>query len=702
VTARRAGALLALGIALAAPGVAHAGLPESWDVHARFEPGQALVRYASGVDAAERREVRDSAGVDFASSVELSHTQVVSFDGPVKDAVARLEDQPGVVDAQPNYVYHALAAAPNDTFFSQEWGLAGTPGVNVLPAWDRTRGAGQIVAIVDTGIDLTHPDLSGNLVPGHDFVDGDNVPDDFNLHGTHVAGTVAADDGNGIGVSGVAPQAKLMPVRSLDADGLGNDATIANGIIFAADNGATVINLSLGGPAAGGGDQALSDAIDHAGLRGAVVVSAAGNDGTDNDVTPSVPCVLDPPTHNNICVAAVTRTGARSSFSNFGRTTVDVGAPGGDGSGTPAGDILSAKPSWRLMFTDDFSAGLGRWNATHTSGLDWGLDPANEAATDSPPTGVPYENNTDSQLQTNLPVNLTGQRGCRIDYNLARVGIQPGDGVGVGVFFGSAPGEGTNFSGDSGGFFEHQEQAIPSADNRADVLPTFVFQSNASGTGDGAYVDDFSLECRGNSYPNTVGPDTADGGGSYTAIAGTSMAAPHVAGVAALVRAADPGAPATQVIQAIVEGARPDAGMQGVTMSGGVADAAGAIDRALALPDPGTRPPAPKKPRKPRVLKTSVNRKGVVTMLLRGDARNTGRVTLTANVTAARVRTVAKKSFRIRSNRRATVRMKLSRPARKQLKRKRKLRLRAKIVVRNAAGATKSASARVRIALHRR
>jgi subtilisin family serine protease len=655
------------------------------------------------VDAAERRAVRDAAAVDFESSVELSRTQVVSFDGSVKDAVARLEDQPGVVDAQPNYVYHALATAPNDTFFGQEWGLGGAPGVNVLPAWDRTRGAGQIVAIVDTGIDLTHPDLAGNLVPGHDFVDGDNVPDDFNLHGTHVAGTVAADDGNGIGVSGVAPQAKLMPVRSLDSDGLGNDATIANGIIFAADNGATVINLSLGGPAgAGGADQALSDAINHAGLRGAVVVSAAGNDSNDNDVSPSTPCVLDPPTHNNICVAAVTRTGARSSFSNFGRTTVDVGAPGGDGSGTPAGDILSTKPSWRTLFSDDFGAGIGGWTATHASGLDWGFDSVNDAATDSPPLNAPYENNTDSQLQTSVPVDLTGQRGCRIDYGLARVGIQPGDGVGVGVFVGATPGEGTNFSGDSGGFFEHQEQAIPSADNRADVLPTFIFQSNASGTGDGAYVDDFSLDCRGNSYPNTVGLDTADGGGSYTAIAGTSMAAPHVAGVAALVRAADPGAPATQVIQAIVEGARPDAGMQGVTVSRGVADAARAIDRALALPDPVTQPPAPKKPRKPRVLKTSVSRKGVVTMLVRGDARNTGKVTLTANVTAARVRTVAKKSFRIRSTGRAKVRMKLSRPARKQLKRKRKLRLRAKIVVKNAAGATNSASSRVRIALRRR
>ena len=92
--------------------------------------------------------------------------QVVTFDGSVKDAIARLEDQPGVVDAQPNYIYHALAAAPNDTQFGHLWGMGGTPGVNVLPAWDRTRGAGQVIAVVDTGVDLTHPDLAGNLWTG--------------------------------------------------------------------------------------------------------------------------------------------------------------------------------------------------------------------------------------------------------------------------------------------------------------------------------------------------------------------------------------------------------------------------------------------------------------------------------------------------------------------------------------------------------
>jgi thermitase len=696
--ARRLTGVLALGLALTAPAAANASADalSSWDDTHRFEPGEALVRYAADVSASERHEVRDAADVDFESSLALPRTQVVSFDGSVRDAVARLEDQPGVVDAQPNYVYHALAAAPNDTFFGQEWGLGAGPGVNVLPAWDRTRGAGQTIAIVDTGVDLTHPDLVGNLVPGHDFVDSDDVPDDFNLHGTHVAGTAAADDDNGIGVSGVAPAAKIMPVRALNADGAGNSANIANGIAFAADHGATVINLSVGGPG-GAGDAALSAAIQHAGQLDVVVVSAAGNENNDNDVNPTTPCTLDPPTHNNICVAAVTASGARSSFSNFGASTVDVGAPGGDGSGTPAGDILSSKPAWNTIFSENFETGTDGWTGA------WGLAGSGidtDSITDSP--GADYLPNTDSQLQHSA-VDLTGQRGCRFDFwiDVEMDDFDPGSGTPfdfstVAIETAGGPSLTGTFFMPTDHFFVKKDKAITAFDGRNDVLATLGFHSDDSVQGDGVYVDDMSINCRGGSYPNSIGGEDADDGGDYTAIAGTSMAAPHVAGVAALVRAVDPGAPASQVVQAIMEGAKPDAGMQGVTVSGGVADAVGAMDRALAIPNPVA------KPGKPRVRKVTVSRKGVITMVISGDAGNRGTVTLTANITAARVKKVAKRSFKLSTRGRATVKLKPSKPALKQLKRKRRLKVRAKVVVKNAAGGTNSTSGTIRLKLKRR
>jgi subtilisin family serine protease len=712
--ARKLPLLVVLVIAAALPAVASAEVQRRGSEQ-RYLPGEALVRYEAGTEAAERRGLREAAGVEFEQSLRVARTQVVKFEGSVQAAIRRLEQQPGVLYAQPNYRYHALAAAPNDTHFGNLWGLGVNVGVDVLPAWDRSRGSGQVIAIVDTGVDLTHPDVAANLwtkpgapgVHGRDFVDDDDSPDDFNLHGTHVAGTAAAIAGNALGVAGVAPQAQIMAVRALDGDGAGSTSAIVNGIVFAADNGAGVINLSLGGPA-GAGDAAMGDAITHAETKNAVVVAAAGNGGDDglgddNDAAGFTPCTLG--NANLVCVAAVEKSGAISEFSNFGATSVDLGAPGGDGSGVANEDILSAKPAWTSLFSESFNTTpFSLWTATGT----WGPGGATSgvsgnSATDSPSTN--YGNDVSSSFQKTTAVPTLGS-GCRIDYFLRLANVELGfDFVGVGITTGAGD-IADQWSGNTGASFEHMERSISAADGRTDVKPKFTFTSDNTINGDGAYVDDFNLLCRGNVYNNLIAPEDAPAGGSYTAIAGTSMAAPHVAGVAALVRAVDPGAPPSQVVQALRNGAKPAASMAGVTVSGGVADAVRSMDAAIALPNPPPPPPPPPPTPtplgKPSFGKLSVSKKGVISMLVRGPANTTGVLTLTANILAARVRTVARKPFRIGSSGRTTVKLKPNRAAMKQLRRKRKLKLKAKAVLKNAAGQTSSRTATITLRLRRR
>jgi subtilisin family serine protease len=182
------------------------------------------------------------------------------------------------------------AAAPSDPLASQQWHLT---KVGAAVAWDGGRGGGVVVAVIDTGVDLDHPDLRDRLVQGIDLVDEGTPPDDPQGHGTLVAGIIAADADNGQGVAGIAPRARIMPVRVLDDEGRGTPATVAAGIRWAADHGASVINLSLAEAVVHDGagigrrgaeglvDVQVEQAIQAAAKAGALVVAAAGNDGRD-------------------------------------------------------------------------------------------------------------------------------------------------------------------------------------------------------------------------------------------------------------------------------------------------------------------------------------------------------------------------------------------------------------------------------------
>ncbi|MCQ4207855.1 S8 family peptidase [Streptomyces longispororuber] len=234
-----------------------------------------------------------------------------------------------------------------DPMRDDQWAL---DAIKLPDAWDTSKGDDTVIAVVDSGADLDHPDLKGRLVDGYDFVDNDDEPKDLNGHGTHVSGIAAAHTDNGVGIAGGAPGAKIMPVRVLGADGSGSNANITKGIVWAADHGADVINLSLGeGPLMSNLLQGgiLNQAIQHAHDKGAVVVAAAGNDGADTQ-----PYKVQTPV---LVVGASTQAGTAADFSNFGAEQA-VSAPGVD--------ILSTLPTYRTKETLKDTSGYGELSGT--------------------------------------------------------------------------------------------------------------------------------------------------------------------------------------------------------------------------------------------------------------------------------------------------------------------------------------------------
>lgn len=233
----------------------------------------------------------------------------------------------------------AGAASGSDPLVRQQHGLEES---GLHRAWATSTGTGVTIAILDSGVDGHHPDLVSRLVPGHNEITGSDDTTDDDGHGTHVAGIAAAATGNGVGVAGGAPGAKVMPVKVLDAQGRGNPATIAAGMVWAAQHGARVINLSLNEDSVTRAllhNRGLALVVRQVAAQGVVVVVAAGNDGVQ--VSTFVPT---PPTPA-LVVSAVDASGAPAPFTDYGDPE-DVAAPGTD--------ILSTAPTYP---TPVFAAG---------------------------------------------------------------------------------------------------------------------------------------------------------------------------------------------------------------------------------------------------------------------------------------------------------------------------------------------------------
>ncbi|MCA9909431.1 MAG: S8 family serine peptidase, partial [Anaerolineae bacterium] len=263
---------------------------------------------------AERAAYLESIGAVVVEEIAPLSAVVVE----VPSTFSEMPATPNFVTGEPNYFVSALLdLPPNDVHFSEQWGLQ---AMNVPLAWAATLNepvTPAVVAVIDSGVCASHPDLEGRILPGWDFVENDSVPQDEFGHGCNVTGIIAANVDNGIGIAGVSPQALVMPLRVLDASGLGTHSAVAQAIVLAVDHGAQVINLSLGSP---NPSTILEQAVSYASAHGVIVVAAAGNTGQAG--------VYFPAAYDNvIAVGAVDESLVRSSFSSYGPEIVAL-APG--------------------------------------------------------------------------------------------------------------------------------------------------------------------------------------------------------------------------------------------------------------------------------------------------------------------------------------------------------------------------------------
>lgn len=290
-------------------------------------PGEVLVKFKSDAQPASVRAALSAQNARVVGGVAALGVQRLKVsEGQELAIIAALRRNSLVEYAEPNYILYAIDTNPDDTYFnppySRQWGLT---QIQAPAAWDVTTGTMAItIAVVDTGVAQSHEDLGPKIIPGYDFYWEDSDPEDDHYynghsHGTHVAGIAAAETNNSMGVAGLSWGARIMPVKVLGPGGSGSVDKVANGITYAADNGAQVINLSLGGPDLAN-NATLKGAVNYAYGQGCLLVAAAGNDGISE---PLYPAAYD----HVVAVAATNDSDNRAWFSNYG-SYVDVAAPG--------------------------------------------------------------------------------------------------------------------------------------------------------------------------------------------------------------------------------------------------------------------------------------------------------------------------------------------------------------------------------------
>ncbi len=579
------------------------------DGRTEYVPGELLVKFKPGTEAYSAEGLHSALGS--VKKTEFKKIKVHRIKLPdtitVDEAVQWYKQYPDVEYAEPNFIVHTLAV-PDDQFFGNLWGLNNTgetggtsdADIDAPEAWDITTGShGVVIAVIDSGVAFNHPDFSDNIwmntgeincadgadndvngyiddCYGWDFGDSDNDPTDYHGHGTHVAGTIAAQGNNNEGITGVMWDAKIMPLKFLGVSGNGTVADAASAVEYANNKGAHVINLSWGGDAY---SQALKDVID---ASPAVVVCSAGNSGTDNDTKPVYPASYASP--NIIAVAATDYNDNLSYFSNYGTASVDLAAPGSG--------IYSTVPEFTYgartqVYSMDFDGASGNlpllgWERGGTSST-WavttgtGKDSSNSLE-DSP--GSNYQSNTNSWAGYMTPISSVRDNRYTLSFEWkGKVDPLTLDFLNINYSSNGIKWDWLDRTdGDTGGLFiSYSTSEITTA---ADLLSSFFvgfgLKTDLSGNFDGVHIDNMTL----------IREPLIVSGYNYTYNQGSSMAVAHVSGVAGLILANSPNLTNLQVKETILNTVDTNPSLSGLVLTGGRLNAQKAVSNLLILNAP--------------------------------------------------------------------------------------------------------------------
>lgn len=514
----------------------------------------------------------------------------------VKKALLRYSTHPDVVKIQPNYIRRKADIYPSDPLFPEQWYLY---RINAHRAWSITRcsppATELVVAIIDTGVNYRHPDLWQNMWRnernctdgrdedfngyvddcfGWDFFDNDNDPMDYNGHGTHVAGIVAATWNNQLGVSGICPGAKIMALKVFGAGDVASDFDIIRAINYAVSKNAKVINLSLGGYGGHDGDMTY-DALSAARHAGVLVVASAGNDSNNNDIRPHYPASyrLD----NIISVAASDREDKLARFSNYGTYSVHIAAPGvsilntyniydyGDTlfdyfqnfNGTPVGSLPTG---WTRGNVGNVPA---RWAVSAASGAD-----GSPALEDSP--GSTYDNNSITGVAYTSAIPYFKDSAFLLSLRV-KFDLEHNHDFGCLISSGDMRRWRLDkcVSGSSGGIFLSPTILINNLIEAGRRHIGFAVLTDESIVRDGVLVDDVRIFIR----------RLMLAGSTYRDLNGTSMAAPVVTGAALMIWSTNPSLSYRDVRERILRSYDYSWHLEGKVSSPGVINLRRAVER---------------------------------------------------------------------------------------------------------------------------